>query len=229
MITNTNTNEKLKKEITVKIKVEFEFNELGYVGKPFWPEITTLIDISHDVHPKLGEAKKAEALMAACSKRGITPEEYAAIVERSKRPFYTADGLAGGEIVIPARVIQSFLNNTCQSAPKALEAYKSKGLTFVGVKPSDGNGGRFFRTGKTAADALQFARLVKLEESNQRSMQTDAYLPDFTASGVIELDEEVITEEKLHRLIAYGGKWYGIGSCRPQGYGRFQVTRWDVL
>src|ERR1035437_6615191 len=161
----------------MKINLALQFNERGYVGKPFWPEISTLISISHDVHPKLGDAKKAAAVLAACEKRNITPAGYADIRERSTRPFYTANDQRDGEIVIPARVFQSFLNNTCQSAPKALEAYKSKGLTFVGVKPGDGNGGRFLRTGMTVKDALIFSRLVKLETSNQRSRQDDAYIP----------------------------------------------------
>lgn len=213
----------------MKINVSLQFNELGYVGKPFWPEISQLIDISHDVHPKLGDAKKAAALQAACEKRGLTVADYKTVQERAARPFYTADESRNGEIIIPARVFQSFINNTCQSAPKALEAYKSKGLTFIGVKPGDGNGGRFFRSGKTVEDAALFSRYVVLAESNQRSMQSDWFLPNFVATGVIDLDEEVITAEKLCRLIEYGGRWYGIGSCRPQGYGRFTVSRWEVL
>ena len=214
----------------VKVNVTLAFDqELGYVGKPFWPEITTLIDISHDVHPKLGDAKKAAAVLAACEKRGITPDQYAEIVARSKRPFYTADESLDGEIVIPTRVFQSFLNNASQECPKAVPKIRAKGLTFVGIKISDGKTGRFLRTGKTVKDALPFSRLVKLEESNQRSQQTDLYIADFDAAGVFTVDEEVIKVDDLRKLIEYGGRWYGIGSCRPQGYGRFTVKVWDVI
>jgi hypothetical protein len=213
----------------MKISIALQFNDLGYVGKPFWPEITALIDISHDVHPKLGDAKKAAAIAAACEKRGITPEQYAAILDRSTWPFYTADETRGGEIVIPARVFQSFLNHVSQEAPKAIPKIQAKGLTFVGIKVSDGNGGKFLRTGKTEKDKLLFQRLVVLEMSNQRSLQTDAYIADFTASGILDIDEQVITADKLRALVEYGGHWYGIGSCRPQGYGRFVVTRWDEI
>jgi len=213
-----------------KINVALQFDpELGYIGKPFWPEITTLIDISHDVHPKLGDAKKAAAVLAACEKRGITPDQYTKILADSKRPFYTVDESRDGEIIIPARVFQSFLNNSSQECPKAVPKIREKGLTFVGIRVSDGNGGRFLRTGKTVADAKPFSRLVKLEESNQRSQQTDLYIADFEATGVLTVDEEVIKAEDLLKLVTYGGRWYGIGSSRPQGYGRFTVSKWDVV
>jgi hypothetical protein len=187
-----------------------------------------MIDISHDVHPKLGDAKKQAATIAACDKRHITALEYADIADRSTWPFYTANDRRDGEIVIPQRVFQSFLNNSSQECPKAIPKIGAKGLTFVGVKVSDGNGGKFFRTGKTVKDSLLFSRLVKLEQSNQRSRQEDPYIADFTATGWLDLDEEVITCDKLRELVEYGGRWYGIGSSRPQGYGRFKVTRRDA-
>jgi len=209
----------------VKVKVGLYFGELGYIGMPFWPEKNTVINISKDVHPKLGEAKKQAALNAACEKRGITPSDYIRMLELSERPFYTLDGTRKGEIIIPQRVIQSFLNHSSMAAPKAIPRIQEKGLTFIGIKIEEG----FLRTGKTEADARRFERFVKLEESNQRTFSSSLYIYDFKASGVFVIDEEIIREDELRKLIEYGGKWFGVGSARPQGYGRFKVVDWDLM
>lgn len=199
------------------------FTDSGYIGKPFWPETNVLINISKDVHPKLGEVKKRAAIIAACDKRGILPEQYEELVRRSQNPFYTI-GERGTEIIIPQRIIQSFLNNVSQQAPKAIPRIAEKGLTFIGVKLQGG----YLRTGKTEKAARLFERFVKNEESNQRMFTSDYYIIDFEATGIILLDEEVIKPEDLHKLMEYGGRMYGIGTARPQGYGRFSVTRWDI-
>jgi hypothetical protein len=210
----------------LKINVKFAFTESGYIGKPYWPELNTLINISKDVHPKLGDVKKEAALRAACEKRGVKyPEEYEALKERAERPFYTIDDTANGEIVIPQRVFQSFINHTSMSVPKALPRVTSKGLTFIGIKLVDGH----LRTGKTIRDAKKFERFVKLEESNQRSFSVSEYLADFVATGTIILDQEVIKEADLRKLVEWGAKWVGIGGARPQGFGRFSVISWEPI
>ena len=42
------------------------------------------------------------------------------------------------------------------------------------------------------------------------------------------LHQEIIKATDLQKLIEWGGKWVGIGSARPQGYGRFTVLSWDI-
>jgi len=207
-----------------RVAIALTFDESGYIGKPFWPETNTIINISKDVHPKLGDAKKQAALQAACEKRSLTLAEYDAIVERSKNPFYTVDG-RGSEIVIPQRIYQSFLNGTCQQVPKVIPKIEEKGLTFIGVKVDGG----FLRTGKTETDAKLFGRFVKNEESNQRMWTEDKYIVGFSATGILSVDEEIIKVDDLKKLTEYGGWKFGIGTARPQGYGRFRVTRWEVL
>jgi hypothetical protein len=51
---------------------------------------------------------------------------------------------------------------------------ESKGLTFVDLKCSGG-----LRTGKTDKDAVKFARFVKLEESNQRTLAVSLAIEEF--------------------------------------------------
>jgi hypothetical protein len=208
----------------IRISIGLTFTDSGYIGKPFWPETSQVINISKDVHPKLGDAKKKAAVLAACEKRGITAAQYEEIVERSKNPFYTI-GARGTEIVIPERVIQSFLNNCSQEAPKAIPRIAAKGLTFIGVKIEDG----FLRTGKTEKDAKRFGRFVKNQESNQRMWSEDPYIIDFTATGILRVDEEIIRCADLQKMVEHGGRMYGIGTARPQGFGRFVVTKWDKL
>src|ERR1700722_16689725 len=135
-----------------KIEIGLAFVDSGYIGKPFWPATNTLIDISKDVHPKLGEVKKAAALLAAIEKRGITKEQYDGLLAQSRHPFYTIGDLRTSEIVIPQRIIQSFLNHASMSVPKAIPRITEKSLTFVAIKFKDG----YLRTGKTEVDAKLF-------------------------------------------------------------------------
>jgi hypothetical protein len=211
------------------VSVRLQFGDPGYVGLPYWPERNDLINLSKDVHAKLGPAKKEAAIVAACEKRGWTKADYEAKLEKSMHPFYTDNDLRTGMIVIPQRVIQSFLNNTSQECPKAIPRIASKGLTFVGIRVTDGKGGKFLRTGKFEKDSLMFSRFVKLENSNQRSWSESAYIRDFTAEGILEVDEEIIKCDDLKKLFEYGGRMYGVGSARPQGFGRFQVMSWTVI
>ena len=205
------------------IDVSFQFGNLGYIGMPYWPAKNTVINISKEVHPKLGDSKKAAAVRASCEKHGITEDEYKQMLLDAERPFYTRNG-AGSEIVIPERIFQSFLNHCSMEAPKAIQRIQSKGLTFIGIRVQGG----YLATGKTEADG-SFDRFVKNQESNQRQWASSPYIHDFAATGRLKVDPEVIEPEKLKKLIEWGGKWIGIGSARPQGYGRFQVARWEEL
>jgi hypothetical protein len=206
-----------------KVAVVLKFNS-GYIGKPYWPELNTLINITKDVHPKLGDTRKQAAILAACEKRGITPEEYQRIVRDASRPFYTRNGL-DSEIVIPERIIQSFINNCSQVSPKAIPRVPAKGLTFIAVKLDNGH----LSTGKTVADAKRFERFVKNQESNQRMFCSDLYIDNFQATGMMLIDTSIIESEKLLKLFEYGGRFIGIGGARPQGFGRFQVVRWEDI
>ncbi|MGA2538560.1 MAG: hypothetical protein ABSF53_21310 [Terracidiphilus sp.] len=206
------------------VSAKLTFNDPGYIGLPYWPERDLRINISKEVHPKLGPAKKEAALAAACEKHGITRERYDEISKLADRPFYTLDGTRNGEIVIPQRIIQSFLNNANQEAPKAIPRIASKGLTFIGIKLEGG----YLRTGRYERDAKLFQRFVKMENSNQRIFSSAPYISDFAATGTFLVDEGIINVGDLRKLIEYGGRWFGIGSARPQGFGRFQVIEWNA-
>ena len=69
---------------------------------------------------------------------------------------------------------------------------------------------------------------MKLEESNQRSWQTNPYIVDFQATGEMFCDTTMLKTDDLRRMIDWGGKVVGIGAARSQGYGRFEVIEWNA-
>src|SRR5262249_52544645 len=111
---------------TVKVRIGLQFEK--YIGLPFWPETNEVINISKDVHPKLGEAKKEQALLASLEKRGFTKKEYERMVKRSQRPFYTIDDSddGEGEIIIPERVLQSLHKQRIARSSKGCSAHREQ-------------------------------------------------------------------------------------------------------
>jgi hypothetical protein len=208
-----------------KIGISLHFNSSGYIGLPYWPERNTIINVNKDIHPKLGDVKKKQALEAALEKRGLTLDDYKHMETLAERPFYTIDDTRDAEIIIPQRVIQSFLNNASMNAPKAIPKITEKGLTFIGVKLDP----PYLTTGKTVKDSKRFERFVKMAESNQRSFCSSLFIDNFMAKGHLVIDEDIIKQEDLMKLFEYGGKYIGIGSARPQGFGRFRVESWELL
>jgi hypothetical protein len=209
-----------------KVKMGLKFGTLGYIGKPFWPELTTLIDIGKQLHPKWGTEKRKQAIQAELDKRGLTLEQYERIQMRAARPFYTntdADD-GGGEVVIPRHILTGMLAQTLNVAPKNAVPKIDRGLLHIGFQIEDG----FLRTGKTQKDALVRSYLVKMEESNQRSREEAKYISDFIAEGMLMIDESYFTQEELKAMFEYAGRYVGCGSSRNQGYGRFLLSYWDV-
>jgi len=200
-----------------------------YIAQPYWPERNLLINVAKQLHPKWNDTKKEQGINAALEKLGKTREEYNRALVRAERAFYTVNDKnpdqGDGEIIIPARQFLSFVNHASMKAPKAIPKIPEKGLTFRGIRFAGVEG---FTTGKTKADAEIFSRFVKLEESNQRTLSESPYISDFTARATLRVSEAVISASNLRKLIEWGGSMLGIGAARPQGFGGFTVTNWDV-
>jgi hypothetical protein len=163
----------------------------------------------------------------------VSQKEYQRKIQRSKRPFYTItdsdDG--SGEIIIPRHVILGMLGH-CMKVCPVKEYRLDMGLLHNALQIRDGH----FLTGKTTADAQVFGRFVKMDASNQRSREDSLYIPNFTATGVLMIDEPYLQDagiakpaETLSKVLQYCGKYIGIGSSRTQGYGRFRVEYFDLL
>jgi hypothetical protein len=190
-----------------------------------WPELATLIDIGKEIHPKLKGAKRDQALEAALTKKGLTKADYDRIVLRSQRKFYVDNDsdTGDGEIVIPRHVLAGMLVQTVKRAPKNAVPQVNTGLVHVAFQLTEG----WLRAGKNKADAKLYQRFVKNEESNQRRWDETPYLPNFTASGTLLIEESLVSADDLFRIFEFGGRYIGVGSCREQGYGRFLVSAWD--
>jgi hypothetical protein len=211
-----------------KVKVGLQFGKLGYIAKPFWEELSTLIDIGKQVHPRLKGEKRERAIQAELEKRNLTAADYERILQRSKRPFYTDsdDDDGSGEIVIPRHHFTGMLGQTIAIAPKNALDKIDKGLLHIGFQIDDGD---FFRTGKTLADKKVRSALIKMEESNQRSREEHYYISDFLATATLSLDTTCFKPEQLEKYFEWAGRYVGIGSSRQQGYGRFTVSFWDLI
>jgi hypothetical protein len=204
----------------INVNVKISFDDSGYIGLPFWPERNELINIQKEVHPKLQGAKREAAINAALDKRGFNQSDYARLQTLAARPFHTVNG----QIAIPARSFISFINHASMEAPKAIPKIQNKGLTFIAVKVRNG----YLIGDKTDEDAKVFGRFVANKESNQRRWDESKYVDQITFSGSLQVDEEIIKPENLKKLIEWGGKMVGIGSSRPQGFGRFRVVEWEA-
>lgn len=208
-----------------RLKVVLDFKDgLGYIAQPFWPALNELIDI-HKVsgyNRAKSEANRQKALNAELEKRGLTVADYEKIKANSQQAFHLAPNT--NEIIIPPRNFFSFLNNASMEAPKGVPKIGQKGLTFVALQ-IDPPG---IQTGKFKADGW-FERFVKMEESNQRSWSRSPYIKDFEAKFAMLVDETIISVKDLKALVAWAGKYIGIGAARPQGYGRFTVGQWETV
>jgi len=205
----------------VQLEIEMQFGKRGYIAQPFWPEMKTVISIqkSSGYNRVKSDKRRKAVLMTELERRGLTEQQYEELVEKSKRPFYTAPD---GEIVIPPEKIYAFINNTAQMAKNVPSP--ERGQIFV-VLDIHGEG---VYTGKTAPDGV-FSRFVKLEESNERTLSESPYIHNFTGRMKASLDDAMYSPKDLKSLLEYGGRMVGIGAARPQGFGRFELTKFQVV
>lgn len=192
--------------MNVLLKIE------SYIASPYWPETSKLIDIAKGIHPKLGDAKKKEALQATLQKLGISKEEYQALQERSQQKWYKD---TSGKIYIPRHQIAGMLVQTVKRAPKPIRGKFDEDSFRSLVCITD------FATSKTDKDEL-FERYVKHDATNQRRFQSDEVIKDFEATGTVTLRDEV-DQDDFVRLLTYAVQVVGVGSCRKMGYGRGDV------
>jgi len=59
--------------------------------------------------------------------------------------------------------------------------------------------------------------------SNQRGLRSNGFIRDFTASGTITMDENMVDPAAVLTLLEFAGRGVGIGASRKMGYGKFTV------
>ena len=204
----------------MKIDFVLHFGFPGYIAHPMTEQRNTIINIAKasGLNRQKSDAKRAAVLEAQIKKLGMTQERYLEIERIANLSFVYHDG----EIIIPARNVGAFLSHVCHTAPRNVcpISYQLVRTAVVVTRPG-------LRTGKKEPDG-EFGRFVKLEESNQRSWQTNPYIADFRATGEMFCDTTMLKIDDLRRMIEWGGKVVGIGAARSQGYGRCEVIEWNA-
>ena len=190
-------------------KIEFE----KYVAHPYWPERELVIRLAKDsgMNRQRSEAKRLQALATECEKNNMTVEDYRKLEVLAARQFYRKVE-PDGEIIIPRHQLAGCLVHTVKFAPKNLRGkYNDESFRAL-VQIGD------FSTGKFKEDGT-YARYVKLETSNMRSLQKNDYIEQFSAVGTfsVPVDEKVAD---LKRLIGFAVEETGVGACRKMGFGR---------
>lgn len=194
-----------------------------YIGNPYTPAMFKLIEITKQsgMNRAKSEANRRKALEEHLRAEGLTLGDFERMKQEAHKPFH----VAGGEIIIPAERVLSFLVATCDES-------RAKG------RPCEPNQvrSRFiatdFTTGKTGPDGIwsRFATVAAgtgAKLSNQRGLREDAYIENFEARGTLSFDEAFVDPPTLERAIAWGGQFVGIGAARKMGKGRFRLARFE--
>ena len=200
-----------RKSLTVTLRID------SYIADPYWPESAAVIDIQKKSGMNRCQTDKTreKALKAYLDKEGITLKDYERLVELRKRPWYRADNFdESSPIVIPRHHISAALVQTVKTAPSAAKAgYKEDSLRHM-IQLSD------FATIPNAKTAMRsWERFVKLDASNQRSLQKNEVMENFECAGVAMVHHETKIKD-LETLFAWMVEEVGVGASRKMGYGR---------
>lgn len=213
------------------IKIEITLSMLNYIAHPYWPEREAIISIQKDsgMSRQKSDEKRALALATQLKKVGMTKEEYEALVIRANRQWYREDSDDNNTpIIIPRHHIAGACVQTIGVSPKALRGSYDKDNFRSQVHISD------FTTTKTKADGT-FSRYVKRDGQVMRTLTENEFLgigPDstaenFQATGTLRMfDTE--KPDVLQRLFEHAITITGTGACRKMGYGRGEVTKWEI-
>jgi hypothetical protein len=213
-----------QKDLQMKT-INVTFLMTNYIAHPFWPAKNACIEIEKKsgVNRQRTDEKRLTALKAECSKQGITYEHYLDMKKESEEQWYRRNGV----IYIPRHQLAGAFVQAVGGAPKALRGAFDKDNFRALVQIGD------FVTNKKEADGL-FTRFVKLDGSNQRSLQSNEFLgvyldkgEPFEATGVISV-ADVKTAETAKAVIAHSIEFIGVGAARKMGFGRGIVKSWSM-
>lgn len=189
----------------------------GYIADPYRPEMYRLIEIQKQsgMMRARTDANRRRALEQHLRLLAMSHDDYLALEKAAKEPFWRN---GKGEIIIPAASVLACLVNTVDVAPSKVRIQNLRSA----LSASD------FRTDKQKPDGA-WERFVVVtgaqgKLSNQRGYRSNAYIRDFSASGEIKYDPEMVHPEALLALLVYAGREVGIGASRKMGWGRFTVV-----
>jgi hypothetical protein len=194
-----------------------------YIAHPYWPERYEVIQITKKsgVNRVCSEDKREKTLTAFLDKLGLKRTDWEDLQRRADRPWYRADNDDDtSEIIIPRHQMSAAIVQALKTAPAAVRGGYREESFRAQVRLGD------LATDKTKADDV-FTRFVKLDESNQRNLQSNPLIRDFTAAGTIDAPgidgDDTKQLARLRDLLIYVLRECGVGACRKMGYGRGQL------
>lgn len=214
----------------VELTVEFEMET--YIAHPYWPETNDVIDIQKKsgMNRVKSDEKREKALKGYLDSIGLTLTDYERLIERSKRQWYRADNDDQKSlIVIPRHHVSACLVETSKTAPASVRGkYKPDSLRHH-IQISN------FDTDRSTKDGV-FQRYVKLETSNQRSLQCNELIginpmtgegKPFVAKGRFFVEPDTMKPQQLEalkRFVSHALQETGIGASRKMGCGRGKLV-----
>lgn len=200
-----------------KKSIELTFNG-QYIEHPYWPEMYQRIEIDKKsgVNRARTESNRRKALEAYLIEENMTLDDYKKLCDLAARPFHKNEQ---GSIYIPEEKVIAALVNANAVAPSKMRVQNLR----VAVRCSD------FITSKTEPDGVwkRFA-VVNMgsgaKASNQRGLRENAYIKGFTATGSIEMEDDMVDPKAVISLLNFAGRVSGIGASRKMGKGRFTVS-----
>lgn len=202
----------------MQILITLKFDK--YIADPYWPAQEKVINIGKQsgVNRCRTQEKRDQVLRGHLTKIGMSMEEYRALEAEAARPFYLGDD---GAIVIPEHQIYGCLVQTARQATGSVRVCAPEQVRTL-LRISN------WLTPRRQPDGV-FERFVRPMDakgalSNQRSLRSDPFIKDFSATGTLSFDPSVVNEKRLREYVAYAGRETGVGACRKMGYGRFTVA-----
>lgn len=191
----------------------------GYIGEPYWPEREKIITIRKvsGVDRARSEDRRQKTLRAYLDTHGMTMDDYRTLEMRAARPFHTRE--ASDEIVVAAAHLNGLMAQAASLAPSAVRLARAEQIRTI-LEWED------LATGKDKADGL-FERFIRNPLTNQRRLQSSAYVSDVTAHGVLRLLGEPELAPKARDFVAWAGREIGVGAARKLGWGRFEIVEWQ--
>jgi hypothetical protein len=220
------------------MKINIKIDLQSYIGHPFWPEMSRLIDIQKEsgtnrARSGSGRRKALEDYLRAIE---MSYEEYLELERLANRPFYTAED---GTIMIPKKQVDGMLVTMCDRARAALRPCP-KDMVRTVLRASD------WHTHNKPEEAQLWERYAVVKSgtsaklSNQRGLRRNYYVgaepPEALlaptapvhATGSLDINAEFVKPETLHKALHWAGEWVGIGASRPMGWGRFTAADFEL-
>jgi hypothetical protein len=209
----------------------------SYIGHPYWPEMEKLVNIQKEsgMNRARSSANRRKALEEYLRGESMTLAQYDELEALANRPFYLDDT---GHIEVPARHVEGMLVTMCDTARAANRPCPPDMVRTV-LRASA------WRTTVSPDSAQVWERYAVVTSgtgaklSNQRGLRRNWYIgarppagcapgKEVVATGTMDVNPEMVRPDVLRRALGWAGEWVGIGASRKMGWGRFEVTNFEV-